>query len=91
MPGDYNRDALVDDYDYQVWRHAFGQTTGWMPADGNGDGVVDTADYVLWRMNRTGGSGVGEAAVVPEPCCASLLVSLVLLGLSAIRYRPGAI
>ena len=88
MPGDYNRDALVDDVDYEIWRHAYGQTTGWMPADGNGDGMVDTADYVLWRRNQTsGGSGTAVAAVVPEPAGTSLVFVAMLMGLSFVSRR----
>jgi hypothetical protein len=88
MPGDYNRDALVDDFDYQVWRAEYGRTSGWMPADGNGDGVVDGADYVFWRQHRSGGSGAGEAAAVPEPAFLFLAVSAILLGLFYNHRRP---
>jgi hypothetical protein len=52
LPGDYNRDYVVDAADNGAWRAGFGRSveaeTG---ADGNGDGVVDTADYVVWRNN----------------------------------------
>ena len=65
MPGDYNRDALVDQFDYQVWRSEYGKTSGWMPADGNGDGVVNAADYIFWRNNRTSGSGAGDGGRNP--------------------------
>ena len=61
LPGDYNRDALVDQADYHTWRSQFGRTTGWRSADGNGDGTVDTADYVYWR-NQAGTAAAG----VPE-------------------------
>ena len=81
IPGDYNRDALVDDFDYQVWRSEYGKSSGWLPADGNGDGVVDTADYVLWRKNRASGSGAGAAAAIPEPAGATLILVLSLLRL----------
>lgn len=77
IPGDYNRDALVDDFDYQTWRSQYGKTSGYMPADGNGDGVVDNADYVFWRNNKTSGPGTGAA--VPEPTSTCYLVGLALL------------
>ena len=60
IPGDFNRDALVDNFDYQVWRTQYGNPAALTydgDADGNGDGVVDSADYVLWRNNAAGGSG----------------------------------
>jgi hypothetical protein len=87
IPGDYNRDALVDNFDYQVWRAAYGQTTGWMPADGNGDGVVDGADYVYWRNNRSGG-GSAESGAIPEPDAILIIASAVMVGLSYISRRP---
>jgi hypothetical protein len=86
IPGDFNRDALVDNFDYQMWRSQYGQTSGWMPADGNGDGVVDSADYVLWRNNTAGGSGAGAA--IPEPNSIALAISLALAGLAFNFRRP---
>jgi hypothetical protein len=83
IPGDFNRDALVDNFDYQVWRTQFGKTaalTDGGDADGNGDGVVDSADYVLWRNNQTGGSGAGAA--IPEPNSIALVIPVALAGLS---------
>jgi hypothetical protein len=88
IPGDYNRDALVDDFDYQEWRREYGRTSGWMPADGNGDGTVDAADYLLWRKNRPpGGSGAIEGAAVPEPIGAALVAAGAMLGLAMARIR----
>jgi hypothetical protein len=90
IPGDFNRDALVDNFDYQTWRSQYGKTSGWMPADGNGDGVVDAADYVVWRKNAGGGSGAGAA--IPEPNSVALVVSVALAGLSlnSRRSRGGS-
>jgi Calcineurin-like phosphoesterase len=86
LPGDYNRDALVDNFDYQTWRSQFGRTTGWRSADGNGDGVVDSADFVIWR-NAFGGSGSGAASAVPEPHSLVAVFSAMLWGLSSVRLR----
>ncbi len=87
IPGDYNRDALVDDFDFQKWRSQYGKSTGWLPADGNGDGIVDSSDYIFWRQHQSGATGTGEAAVIPEPACTVLVVSGVLMGLSYTRRR----
>jgi hypothetical protein len=87
IPGDYNRDALVDQFDYQTWRSQFGTSTGYLTADGNGDGVVDSADYIFWRKNLSpNGSAAGAATGVPEPCSITL-VGAVCLGLSVSRFR----
>lgn len=49
MPGDYNRDGLVDRADYGVWRANYGNTVSpYSGADGNGNGIIDAADYVVW-------------------------------------------
>ncbi|MCC7474745.1 MAG: hypothetical protein IT425_05075 [Pirellulales bacterium] len=89
IPGDYNRDALVDNVDYQVWRSQYGETTGWLSADGNGDGIVDTADYVFWRKHLAGGpgSGTGAAAVIPEPMALALVALALTLAPASIRHR----
>lgn len=85
IPGDYNRDALVDDFDYQTWRSQYGKTSGWMPADGNGDGRVDSADYVFWRDHKTSGPAAG--AEVPEPGSLVAALSAILMGLSLPFHR----
>ena len=88
IPGDFNRDALVDNFDYQVWRTQYGNPAALTydgDADGNGDGVVDSADYVLWRNNAAGGSGAGAA--IPEPNSIALVISVALAGLSVNSRR----
>jgi ELWxxDGT repeat protein len=50
--GDYDRDGVVDQKDFDFWKQHFGATYGvGLQADGNGDGIVDAADYVVWRRN----------------------------------------
>lgn len=86
LPGDYNRNGVVDAADYVIWRKAFGQTVPiGSSADGNADGQITSADYDVWkahfgRTNLPGaGSGAGSVSsqtAVPEP-------GTVLLGLMA--------
>lgn len=85
IPGDYNRDLVVDALDYTIWSGAFGSTTSPF-ADGNFDGIVDAADYTVWRNNfglnlagagygsLGGGAGIVAAAVVPEPAAFCFLL-----------------
>jgi hypothetical protein len=68
LPGDYNRNGIVDAADYVVWRKSDGTQPG----------------YDLWRANfgRTagGGTGLASAAGVPEPTSLCLVLGLALLG-----------
>jgi hypothetical protein len=76
LPGDYNRDGVVDNGDYIIWRKSNG-TAGFLAADGNGDHVVNQLDYNYWRQ-RFGNvqAGAGQGATVPEP--AGILVMLAM-------------
>jgi subtilisin-like proprotein convertase family protein len=52
LEGDYNRDGLVDNSDYIIWRRALGSTVpNFDGADGSGNGIVDQADFDVWRAN----------------------------------------
>ncbi len=94
-PGDFDRNGVVDEVDYGVWRSTFG-STGDLRADGNGDGKVDTADYVVWR-NNFGASAAGtyllsrvdgpDIAAVPEPATAALAQFALLLVGRWVRRR----
>jgi hypothetical protein len=91
IPGDFNRDALVDDFDYQTWRAQYGRNTGWITADGNGDGQVDAADFILWRKHRSSsGSGAIMDGAVPEPSGPLLISAIVAISSLSHRYRRSA-
>lgn len=82
VPGDYNKNGVVDAADYVVYRKTLGQTGAGLPADGNGNGSIDTGDYTFWRARFGNISGAGSgslAAAVPEPgAWASALFGLVI-------------
>jgi T5SS/PEP-CTERM-associated repeat protein len=90
LPGDYNRDGIVDAADYTVWRDTLGQTvaagTG---ADSDGNGMIDQADYDNWVLDfgTTVGSlpGAGAAAAVPEP--QTFRLAIFAIGLFFLRSR----
>jgi hypothetical protein len=64
LPGDYNRDRVVDAADHVAWRANFGRSVEVeLSADGNGDGAVDAADYAVWRNNQGATSTGGGAAL----------------------------
>jgi hypothetical protein len=87
LPGDYNRDGLVDAADYTVWRNSFGQT-GNVPADGNEDNIVDDKDYTLWKSHYGLAESNGSASLarVPEPTTLALIL-LAACGLAP-RQSP---
>jgi hypothetical protein len=94
LPGDYNRDGVVDAADYTVWRDMFGRAvTAYVGADGNGDGVINVDDFELWESNfgaGAAGNGAGSArkqAAVPEPSAECLL----FLGGVLIAWQVGGV
>lgn len=92
LPGDYNRNGLVDAADYTIWRNSLG--TNLAAADGDGNGVVGAADYALWRDHFGNRSvlvfGSGGVTFTPEPSGTRL--SLIgMAGLFAVvRWRAGS-
>ena len=79
LPGDYNKNGVVDTADYVVWRKTLGQAVAFLSgADGNGTGAVDNGDYSCWRANfgvmAGGGPSAAMNAGVPEPATLALLI-----------------
>lgn len=79
VPGDYNRDQIVDLLDYELFMASMGESvaTPGDGADGNFDGEVTMADYQVWRENR--GRVFGSDRRVPEPSTALLCVAALLV------------
>ncbi|MCA9189293.1 MAG: PEP-CTERM sorting domain-containing protein [Pirellulaceae bacterium] len=86
LAGDYNKNGEVDAADYTVWKDNFGSSTE-LDADGNGNGTIDAADYTVWKDNfgATAGAAVATSSV-PEPAT-SLLLGLLIGGLSVFRRK----
>jgi iduronate 2-sulfatase len=74
LPGDFNRDGVVDVQDFQVWSNFQGSTID-ARADANSDGVVDDLDFRIWQ------------AAVPEPSACVLLCSALMFGIRHLRKR----
>ena len=64
LPGDYNRNGLVDASDYVVWRHSLGQTGTGLVADGDGDGMIDNDDYGVWKSNFGATAGSATSSLI---------------------------
>ena len=90
IPGDYDKNGIVQAADYTKWRQLFG-TVGPSDADGNGDNIVNAADYVIWRNNLGPGVGsaLGQATAVPEPgaCVVCFAAFIAILALSSFRRK----
>lgn len=95
LPGDYDRNGIVDAGDYAVWRMKVGAAAGTLPNDTTGV-AIGQAQYDLWRSNFgavSTGSGSANGALlsrsVPEPATAWLLIiAACLLGtMNLLRFR----
>ena len=87
LPGDFNRDGVVDAADYTVWRNGLGS-------------VYTASDYSTWKTNFGRHNGTGASApelaadtlaTVPEPMTSApcLAVTAVVTCLAA-RRRSSA-
>jgi hypothetical protein len=75
LPGDYNRNGVVDAADYVIWRKTLGTFAAnlFAGADGDGNGRIDTEDYSLWRARF--GAIDSAAAQIAMPASSSALDS----------------
>jgi hypothetical protein len=100
LPGDYDKNSVVDAADYIVWRSMLGQAGAGLAADGDASGTIDAADYNLWRAHfgtfaaRSASVGVtaersADSAAVPEPSTLRTLVALAFVMLLGCRPRIG--
>lgn len=94
LPGDYDGDGSVDEFDYLKWRVDFGQVGMFLASDGNHDQIVDAADYTIWRDAKEGLIGIDSAGAspshsLPEPSAVVLAV-LAGGGLLLVRRKRAA-
>jgi hypothetical protein len=90
MPGDANRDDVVNDHDALILASHWQQTgMNWEDGDFNNDGIVNDRDASIlaahWQQTWEG-EGEGAAAV-PEPSVILLCIPLCLAGLLLGRWR----
>jgi hypothetical protein len=78
VPGDFNRDGLVDGVDFKAWQDNFSLDSNATLAQGDadGDGDVDGADFVVWQTNFPYASGA-SVGPVPEPTTLALVLGCV--------------
>lgn len=79
LKGDFNRDGLVNQADYNVWVANNGKIVPvYAGADGNGDARVNAADLAIWQ------------AAVPEPGSLALILSALVVSAGNLRRRRSA-
>jgi hypothetical protein len=79
LPGDYDQNGVVDEYDYTVWRDHLGEMftlPGENPAAATPD-LVDQEDYDFWKANF--GTILGSGAVSVGLSAAEPATSVLLL------------
>jgi len=76
IPGDANRDGIVNLSDFTILKSNFGLTGGWSMGDFNEDGDINLQDFTILKANfgtGTSAGGEADAMVVPEPAALGLL------------------
>ncbi|WP_425396416.1 LamG domain-containing protein [Aeoliella sp.] len=82
LPGDFNRDGLVNLADYAVWRNSLGQTGDGLMADADHSGIVGVEDYEIWKSFFSSAVSMmdpSSVAAVPTPPANQLAFALALL------------
>jgi hypothetical protein len=79
LPGDFDKNSVVNAADLTKWRGDFGLNP---QSDGDGDGDSDGADLLIWQQNLGAGGAVGA---VPEP--GTLLLSGAAVAFLLVSYR----
>jgi hypothetical protein len=74
LPGDANRDGLVDSADYTIWADHYlasspNMSGAWSEGDYTSEGIIDGADYTIWADNF---APAAFASAVPEPSTLAL-------------------
>jgi hypothetical protein len=88
LPGDADRNGVVQPADHDLWSARFGQTTQ-LSADHNGNMIMDAADYAVWRKFLGASAGAGGASGIPEPPAAVLTIIALTAFLAVLRLSPG--
>ena len=85
IPGDANRDGVVNEADAAILAENWGSTSdGWAAGDFNDDGAVNAADAAMLAANWHVGT-TESGTSVPEPTGIALLIGVLLASLGMRR------
>ena len=74
IPGDFDKNGIVDGADLTQWQDDFGQNGD---SDADGDGDSDGADFLTWQRNLgSGAMSLASSQAVPEPSTLVLLMGM---------------
>lgn len=85
LPGDFDRDGVVDPSDYSEWQASYGspREIAGTAADGNFDRTIDAADYTVWRDAL---AAPATSAIPESGSAATLLVASAAAYLRRFRF-----
>ena len=79
IPGDANRDGVVNEDDAQILAENWGQNGGWAQGDFTLDGIVNALDASILAANW--GSSASETTPAPEPGTLATLLGIIGIAL----------
>jgi endoglucanase len=82
VPGDFNRDDVVNGDDLLLWNMSLSRTGLDLAADADDDGVISGNDFLAWQqtLGMTMPEASGAAHHVPEPSAA--LLAAIAMGIA---------
>ena len=51
--GDFDKNGLIDNLDYNLWKQNASRLNTYLPMDADGNGVINNLDFNLWKKNRS--------------------------------------
>lgn len=80
LPGDFDRNALVDELDLEIWQTAYAANNS---GDATGDSLSAGVDFLRWQIDySTSNPPLDFLTAVPEPSALALILLFCILSAS---------